>query len=36
MDGSKLEEMLNFSKGARRVPVIVADDKVTIGYEGGS
>jgi glutaredoxin len=36
LDGRKLEEMLQFSKGVRKVPVIVADDKVSIGYEGGS
>jgi len=28
--------MLKFSKGARKVPVIVEKDKVTIGYEGGT
>jgi glutaredoxin len=30
----KLEEMLKYAKGARKVPVIVAGDKVTIGYGG--
>jgi hypothetical protein len=36
MDSSKLLEMLKFSKGVRKVPVVVAEDKVSIGYEGGS
>ena len=30
----KLEEMLEFSKGVRKVPVIVQGDKVDIGYGG--
>ena len=30
----KLEEMLRFSDGARKVPVIVEGDKVKIGYGG--
>ena len=30
----KLEEMLSFSKGSRKVPVIVEGGKVTIGYGG--
>jgi glutaredoxin len=34
LDHAKLEEMLKFSKGARNVPVIVEDGKVTIGYDG--
>ena len=29
-----LEEMLARTKGARRVPVIVEDGRVTIGYGG--
>jgi len=29
-----LERMLTFSKGRRAVPVIVEDDKVTIGFGG--
>jgi glutaredoxin 3 len=29
-----LERMLKFSKGQRRVPVIVEDGKVTIGFGG--
>jgi len=33
-DPSRLEEMLVHSKGGRDVPVIVAEDKVTIGYGG--
>ena len=32
----KLDEMLRYSKGVRDVPVIVEDDKVSIGYAGGS
>ena len=36
IDAVKLDEMLKFSKGARKVPVIVEGDKVSIGYEGGS
>ncbi len=36
MDAAKLEEMLKYSNGARKVPVIVDDGKVSIGYEGGS
>lgn len=30
----KLEEMLNYSNGQRKVPVIVEGDKVTVGYGG--
>jgi glutaredoxin 3 len=29
-----LDEMLRLSRGQRRVPVIVEDGKVTIGYGG--
>ena len=29
-----LQRMLEVSKGRREVPVIVEDDKVTIGYGG--
>jgi hypothetical protein len=29
-----MERMLSFSSGQRRVPVIVEDDKVTIGWGG--
>jgi glutaredoxin 3 len=36
MDAARLDEMLRFSQGARKVPVIVEDGKVSIGYEGGS
>ena len=35
-DSSKLNDMMMYSKGVRKVPVIVEYDKVTIGYEGGS
>jgi glutaredoxin len=34
MDAAKLEEMLKYSGGARKVPTIVEGDKVTIGYGG--
>jgi hypothetical protein len=34
VDRAKLEEMLKFSMGARKVPVIVEDGKVAIGYGG--
>ena len=33
-DRALLDEMLKFTKGGRRVPVIVEGDKVTIGYGG--
>ena len=33
-DAAALERMLAFSKGQRRVPVIVEDGKVTIGFGG--
>jgi glutaredoxin len=32
----KLTEMLKFSGGIRRVPVIVNGGHVTIGFEGGT
>jgi len=31
-DSNKMEEMLLFSKGLRKVPVIVEGKEVTIGY----
>jgi glutaredoxin 3 len=31
---AELDKMLKYSKGARRVPVIVEDEKVTIGFGG--
>jgi glutaredoxin 3 len=34
LDQARLEDMLQYSKGARNVPVIVEDGKVTIGYGG--
>jgi glutaredoxin len=34
LDQAKLEEMLKFSMGARKVPVIVENGKVAIGYGG--
>jgi glutaredoxin 3 len=33
-DSAKLDEMLEFSKGERKVPVIVEDGKISIGYGG--
>jgi glutaredoxin len=33
-DKTKMDEMLQYSKGERRVPVIVEGDKVTVGYGG--
>jgi glutaredoxin len=33
-DPAELARMLEFSKGQRRVPVIVEDGRVTIGYGG--
>ncbi len=33
-DPAKLEEMLRYSFGDRRVPVIVEQGKVTIGHHG--
>ena len=34
VDHEKLQEMLEYSKGKRQVPVIVEGDKVTIGFGG--
>ncbi len=33
-DPAKLEEMLHYSKGVRKVPVIVNGGRVSIGYGG--
>jgi glutaredoxin 3 len=33
-NAAQLERMLTYSKGARRVPVIVDGDSVTIGFGG--
>lgn len=33
-DPSKMQEMLKLSGGQRRVPVIVEDGKVSVGYGG--
>jgi len=33
-NAADLQRMLGHSKGRREVPVIVEDDKVTIGYGG--
>ena len=32
----KLERMLTYSRGERKVPVIVDKEKVTVGYQGGA
>ena len=34
VEGDGLEEMLEYSGGVRKVPVIVQGEKVTIGYGG--
>jgi len=31
-----MADMLKHSQGQRRVPVIVADGKATVGFDGGS
>ena len=33
-DADKLKDMLEYSDGKRKVPVIVDQDKVTIGFNG--
>ena len=33
-NAADLQRMLSYSKGRRDVPVIVEDEKVTIGYGG--
>jgi len=33
-DSEKLQEMLNFTGGLRKLPVLVKDGEVTIGYGG--
>jgi hypothetical protein len=33
-DAGRLEEMLGYSNGQRRVPTIVENGKVTIGFGG--
>ena len=35
-DADKLKDMLKHSDGLRKVPVIVDQDKVTIGFDGGT
>lgn len=35
-DKASMADMLKHSKEQRRVPVIVADGQVTIGFDGGS
>ncbi len=32
----ELESMLKYSGGERKVPVIVDQDKITVGYQGGA
>ena len=34
LDSNKLTEMLKYSEGVRKVPVIVEGNKVTVGYGG--
>ena len=34
LDKERLGEMLGYSKGVRKVPVIVEGEQVTIGYGG--
>jgi len=33
-DSSKLDEMLRYSDGVRKVPIIIEGPKVTVGYGG--
>jgi len=35
-DAKHLDTMLKHSNGARKVPVIVEGDTVTIGFDGGT
>jgi len=35
-DPDKLDAMLEYSNGVRKVPVIVEAGEVTIGFDGGS
>ena len=35
-DSDKMEAMLKYSRGERKVPVIVEKEGVTIGYRRGS
>jgi glutaredoxin len=35
-DPARLEEMLRMTEGRRRVPVLVQDGKVEVGWQGGS
>ncbi len=36
MNPSDMEEMLKLSEGRRRIPVVVKNGQVTVGYNGGS
>jgi hypothetical protein len=33
---SQLQEMLRYTNGGRRVPVIVEEGRVTVGHEGAT
>lgn len=35
-DKAGMDDMLKLSAGQRRVPVIVADGEVAVGFDGGS
>jgi glutaredoxin len=35
-DAEKMKTMLEYSDGIRKVPVIVEQDRVTIGFNGGT
>jgi glutaredoxin 3 len=35
-DAAGLQRMLEYSRGRRLVPVIVEDDRVTVGFAGGT
>ncbi len=35
-DADKMDSMLKYSDGTRKVPVIVDQDNVTIGFNGGT
>lgn len=36
MDPAKLEEMLKLTNSTRKVPTLIEDGKVSIGYQGGT
>lgn len=35
-DPAGMQQMLDYSKGGRQVPVIVEGGKVTVGFDGGA